>query len=350
MHLRASATLFGVLGLIISQPATAQGIALFGDARLGLGYNIDNAGEATGEDDVRAISRVRFGVSMTGETDSGIAFGAIIRGDNAPRGQGGTVGQSAGSVFASGAWGSLTFGDTNGADEQWVGDLNEVGLTCLGCQNETPFVSNGGGFGEDEEEFADNPLARPTIRYDFDYGDFGASLSTNRDLTDIGVGGGWSGAVGGGTLAIGVGYYDYAAFTTVGEPQLIVVSGEDGLAVVEGTPVETSVAGGTQWSASIGGTFGDFNGKVVYTTADSEADASFDLLGAGLGATFGPWALNAYYFNVLDAKGPLDPYDGRTSYGAGVNYDLGGGALVRTGVVRTYADETVADLGISLNF
>ena len=47
-----------------------------------------------------------------------------------------------------------------------VGDLNEVGLTCLGCQNETPFISNGGGFGDDEPNFAENPFARPTIRYD----------------------------------------------------------------------------------------------------------------------------------------------------------------------------------------
>ena len=33
-------------------------------------------------------------------------------------------------------------------------------------------------------------MARPTVRYDFDFGGFGFSLSTNRDLTDIGVGAG----------------------------------------------------------------------------------------------------------------------------------------------------------------
>jgi outer membrane protein OmpU len=109
--------------------ASAQAIALFGDARLGLGYNIDNDGgiliddDGTTPDDLRAVSRVRFGVNMTGETDSGITFGAEIRADNAEGGEGDTEGQNEGSVFVSGSFGTLTYGDTNGADEQWVGDV-----------------------------------------------------------------------------------------------------------------------------------------------------------------------------------------------------------------------------------
>jgi outer membrane protein OmpU len=68
--------------------ASAQGISLFGDARLGLGYNIFNNGnlnlndDGETDDDIRAVSRVRFGVNMTGTTDSGITFGATIRADN----------------------------------------------------------------------------------------------------------------------------------------------------------------------------------------------------------------------------------------------------------------------------
>ena len=37
--------------VMIAQGATAQGIALFGDARLGLGYNIDNDGGILTETD-----------------------------------------------------------------------------------------------------------------------------------------------------------------------------------------------------------------------------------------------------------------------------------------------------------
>jgi outer membrane protein OmpU len=118
-------------GTLLGQAGWAQGIALFGDARLGLGYNIDNDGgvlvddDGDTPDDLRAVSRVRFGVDMTGETDSGITFGGEIRADNALGGSGGSdhAGQTEGSVFVSGAFGTLSFGDTNGADEQWVGDV-----------------------------------------------------------------------------------------------------------------------------------------------------------------------------------------------------------------------------------
>ncbi len=291
--------------LSIAQPAGAQGVVLYGDARLGLGYNIDNDGGATGEDDLRAVSRVRFGVNMTGESDSGIVYGAEIRADNAEGGEGGEIGQFEGSVFVSGSWGTLTFGDTDGADALWVGDLNEVGLTCLGCENETPFISNGGGFGNDELVFADNPEARPTIRYDFDIAGFGFSVSSNRDLTDIGVGAGWTGEVGAATLSVGAGYYDYAAFFAVGEPETVTFLDSTGnLVVFEALPVEAEVSAGEQWSAALGGEVGAFNGKVIYTTADSHQGSSFELLGAGLGAEFGPWQLNGYYFAALDADRP----------------------------------------------
>ena len=156
--------------------ASAQGVVLFGDARLGLGYNIDNDGGVVFDDagqtpdDLRAISRVRFGVDMTGETDSGITFGAEIQADDAEGGEGGEVGQTEGSVFVSGSLGTLTFGDTDAADQQWVGDVpGNFSLTGLTDINETKFISNGGSFGNDTgESFAENPFARPTLRYDFD--------------------------------------------------------------------------------------------------------------------------------------------------------------------------------------
>ncbi len=223
--------------LAIGGMASAQGVALFGDARLGLGYNINNDGstvapDADGNlpDDFRAISRVRFGVNMTGETDSGLTFGATIRADNAVGGQGGALGQTAGSVFVSGSLGTLTFGDTNGADEQWVGDVpGDYSLTGLGDGDETLYVSNGGGFGNDDtQDFANDPTARPTIRYDFDIAGFGVSISSNRDLNAVGVGAGYSADWGGGSWSIGAGYYDWQEFeitTGAGSSQLCGVPG-----------------------------------------------------------------------------------------------------------------------------
>ena len=116
----------------------------------------------------------------------------------------------------SGSFGTLTMGDTNAADEQWVGDVpGDYSLTGLGDLDETRFVSNGGSFGSDSgDNFASNPHARPTIRYDFDIMGFGISVSSNRDLTDIGVGAGYAADFGGGSWSLGGGYYNFDEFTT----------------------------------------------------------------------------------------------------------------------------------------
>ncbi len=240
-------------------PVAAQGVALFGDARLGLGYNIANNGtvaivSGALADDVRAISRVRFGVTMTGETDSGITFGATIRADNAVAGQGGTTGQAAGNVFVSGGWGTLTFGDTNGADEQWVGDVpGNFSLSGLTNVDETKFISNGGSFGGDTSEtFAPNPAARPTIRYDYDIAGFGLSLSSDRALGDVAVGAGYAADLAGGSWAVGVGYSRFASFVAANPGSIALVSIE-GETVAVPTLTGITIPAGEQWSVGLGG-------------------------------------------------------------------------------------------------
>jgi len=360
-------------GLAIGGAASAD-IALFGSARLGLGYNIQNNGtldledgdvnddgvvtSLKGSEDFRAISRIRWGATMTGESDSGITFGASIRADNA--GGGGTgptsaSGQIEGNVFVSGAWGTLTYGDTNGADEQHVGDASgSYSVTGLGDLNETPFISNGGGFGDDRISFANNPEARPTVRYDYNFGGFGVSASTNRNLNDIGVGASYTLDFGQGSVTGGVGYYDFNEFDTF----------------VSGTPV--TVRGGEQWSVGLSGAFGGFSAGVVYTAASSEsaadeASGDLDVLNVGGAFTLDAWTFGAFYATVLTGNGSLDAYDGRDAYGASVQYDLGGGATVNFGVSQTYGrdavgdpadalfipeieDGTVADFGIKMDF
>jgi len=362
--------------LALGGMASAQGISLFGDARLGLGYNIRNDGTADleakstsggvttidGTDDLRAVSRVRFGVNMTGETNSGITFGATIRADNAQGGQGGTLGQTAGNVFVSGSFGTLTLGDTNGADEQWVGDTpGNLSLTGLGDLNETFFISNGGSFGDDvSNDFAANPDARPTIRYDFEIAGFGLSLSSNKTLSDVGVGAGYAGDFSGGTFQIGLGYYDYESFDTVG-PATTTTTVINGVTVlVPVAAVTSSTPGGNQYSASIGGTFGDFGGGVVYTNADSDGD-SFTTVSVGGTYGFGDFTVGAYWVGITSADGDLSGFDGKNAYGLSGAYDLGGGAQVAGGIQQNFGRDaeggptkvdsvTVADFGIKMSF
>jgi outer membrane protein OmpU len=362
-------------GLAIGGVASAQGIALFGDARLGLGYNIENDGDVLIEDgdtpdDLRAVSRVRFGVNMTGETDSGITFGATIRADNAQGGQGGSNGQTEGSVFVSGAWGTLTYGDTNGADEQWVGDVpGDYSLTGLGELDETVFISNGGDFGNDGGTgFADNPFARPTVRYDFDIMGFGLSLSSNRDLTDIGVGTGYAADFGGGSWSAGIGYYKFDSFfvTSDGEPIEIDVD-DDGIidAVVPGFEVETEFPDGETWSVGLNADYEAFAFGLTYIKLNSDtADiGEFDADNLLVGASFGwdAWSFGAVYGHILNAEGALEELDGDNSWEVSAQYDLGGGATINGGVRQTYdiiglgddddGDQaTVADFGIKMAF
>lgn len=373
--------------LAVGGAASAE-IVLFGNARLGLGYNINNDGtvnrpsdtdtstsdnktttlddgteivtEVGSTEDFRAVSRIRFGVTMTGETESGITFGASIRADNASGGGTGAsavTGQTAGDVFVSGSWGTLTFGDTNAADEQHVGDAGgNLSLTNLGDLNETAYISNGGGFGDDRINFASNPSVRPTVRYDYNFAGFGVSVSTDRSLSDVGVGGSYTYEFASGSVTGGVGYYDFSEFNTV-----VNVTGET-----------VRVKGGEQWSAGLTGTFSGFSGGVVYTAASSESASEFasgdlDVLNVGLGYELDAWSFAAWYANVLTGNGAFGVYDGEQTYGLTVAYDLGGGASVNMGVAQSYGrdaygtpgadnyiagveDATIADFGIKMEF
>ena len=351
--------------------AASADIELFGNARLGLGYNINNDGtvnrpaeddtsskdnskrtlnvrnpdwdptdpdspefiESTivtqvgSTEDFRAVSRIRFGVTMTGETDSGIAFGATIRADNA--GGGGTgpsavSGQTAGEVFVSGAWGTLTFGDTNAADEQHVGDAGgNLSVTGLGDLNETPYISNGGGFGDNRINFASDPEARPTVRYDYNFAGLGVSVSTDRKLESVGVGGSYTYEFADGSITGGVGYYDFAAFDTE----------VTGVGTVE-------VKGGEQWSVGATGNYAGFSAGVVYTAASSDgSDAvagDLDVLNVGLGYEMNAWSFAAWYGKILTGNGNLEAYNDEDTYGLTVAYDLGGGASVNFGIAQSY--------------
>ena len=320
---------------------------------------------------------------MTGETDSGITFGATIRADNAQGGEGGDEGQNEGSVFVSGSWGTLTYGDTNAADEQWVGDVpGDYSLTGLGELDETVFVSNGGSFGNDGGNgFADNPFARPTVRYDFDIMGFGLSVSSNRDLTDVGVGTGYAADFGGGSWSAGIGYYKFDSFDVIGDPTFAEVdvcidideNGDCifGTAIVEVAPVAENFPDGETWSVGLNADYEAFGFGLTYIklNSDTAAIGEFDADNILVGASFGwdAWAFGLVYGNILSAEGGLDSLDGASSWEASAQYDLGGGATVNGGVRQTYdtlclgdSDDdddvtcgdsaTIADFGIKMAF
>jgi outer membrane protein OmpU len=98
-------------------------------------------GTAAVADDTSAANRMRFTLAASGETDSGISYGAKGRFE-----QSNTT--TAGSQFVSGAFGKISMGDLDGADEVATGDgVASVGLTALGSHNALAYQSEAHNLG-----------------------------------------------------------------------------------------------------------------------------------------------------------------------------------------------------------
>jgi outer membrane protein OmpU len=326
-------------------------ITLYGSARLGLYYDDD------ADNQLQTTSRTRFGVTMSGETDSGITFGADMRADQVVDDGIDTADDGrAGSAFVSGAFGTLSFGDTDAADEQWVGDLyGDLSLTGLNEYDETAFISNGGNAGDDDAfDFSNNPDARPTVRYDFDLAGFGFSLSSDSRLSDVGVGTGYSGTIAGFDLDLGLGYYSFEEFEFQTDDTDTIDIDIDGDGVPETIVTDASVLveapSGEQFTAMLGfGVFGaDMN--VIYNDLNFDNDAGLQTLGVGAEYEFDAMTVGAFYRNALSADGDLNDLDGEDVWGFTASYDLGGGARVAGGIVQNYSDVWLGDFGIDMSF
>lgn len=277
--------------LVLSAGVAAADVTVGGSGRMGI---ID---DFTG--DLAFTSRIRISFAASGTTDGGLSFGGSIRADNAV---GGNVGTD-GSVFVSGAFGTLTMGDVSGAPEAAVGDVSGVGLTGLGDLNEMTYISNSD---------------RPAARYDYSFGDFGVHVSADNPGPAgdqaVGIAVSWSM----GDFSAGLGYeHD-----------------EDGTA----GGVDNHLIGGV----SIG--FGDATIKGIFGTADLTAGGSAEQWGLSLDYSMGGVTATAFYVDKDTALGS-------EAWGIGGAYDLGGGASLKGGYV---SNETTGndgfDFGLSMTF
>ena len=272
--------------LVGSAGVAAADVALSGDGRMGVVYNSGPG------NNFMFSSRARVTFTLSGETDTGLAFGGSFRADNAGAASLGTDG----SVFISGDFGRLTMGNTNGAAQFVVGNISGVGFTGLNFYEERTYLANPGG------------TQRPIARYDITIDGFTVALSytnpgsTADDVASIGVGYEFDG------FSIGVGY-------------------------------ENVASGGDHWI--IGGS-AEFDGVTVEANYGRSGGA--DQYGIGAGYSFDDIGVNAYYSRN---------FAGQESFGLGARYDLGGGASLVGGIVRTRTTtptSTQADFGITFSF
>ena len=231
-------------------------------------------------------SRVRVAFTLSGETDGGLSFGASVRADNAVDANG-DMSSDAGSVYISGAFGKLEMGDVDSAAQALVGQVSGVGYTGLGSYHEV------GYFGSFEET---------------------AMLYTYS-----------TGAV---TFALGAGQLGSDQYSVA------VKYSTDAFSVALG--FEDEGFGYDDQTLSLGGsaTFGAATVKAVILDSDHMSDTDFAL---SVDYVTGATTVTAFYHDYYEV------------FGIGAAYDLGGGAKIVGGLV-TDADDTIADIGVTMSF
>jgi outer membrane protein OmpU len=299
----------------------AAEVTVSGTARMGIVSGFSDGVAANGdESDVVFNSRVRVIFSLSNETDSGLAFGASIRADNAAGGAAG----DAGEVFISGAFGKLSMGDVDGAAQMATGHVAGVGYVGIGDLNESTFLGAGTG------------ATDPTALYEYSAGDFTVYASvTNPQYT-------FAAGVYTDTQAMALGakytFGDYAV--GLGYENLTSDVGPSPAAAVTVTDIDHVVL-------KVSGTVSGFNVQGLIGQADG-------LLGGAVVDNAKQYAMSVGY--TVDALSGTVFYTddsalgGVTAYGVGASYDLGG-AAVSGGIVKNVdTKESGFDLGITMSF
>ena len=268
------------------------------------------------EDSTTAKNRVRIAFGLSGETDSGLEFGASIRADNAAGGNSGT----AGSQYLSGSFGKISMGDLDGADEQMVGDISAMSFAGLGSNQEVSYQSS------------DHNLAYSISMAGIDF-----AVSTEAgggSSTAMGVK--WSGDLGGSTVTVGLGQSDVggksetsisASLGMGGFTGTIISSTNDNGPVVEAVTEVAAVADTTTYVAPV----------AKNKTPDTET------MGFSLSYNIDALTITAYNKDVSTTGAKDKGYSG-----VGVSYDLGG--MTAKAGVADVDGQSLMDFGVSFSF
>jgi outer membrane protein OmpU len=363
--------LFASTALVAFAGAASAEVTLSGNAEMGI-YNKDGLGNdgavkvvvTDGETSFFTDLDVTF--TMSGETDGGLTFGASIDLDEGGDGsnfekpglQGGET------IFLSGAFGTLTAGDTDGALD-WA--LTEVAFNS-GSLNDDETVHAGFNGNNGLDGLYDGQI----VRYDYSFGDFGVALSAelaedagNTGDDDVfGIGFKYQLDLGGSEIGLGLGYQTAAVNNVDVDTWGLSVNGsfgggfQAGLSYVSyDNQIPNAIADGAFTSAVIAADLGANGGPDALTSQGGRIiipGQDTDQIGVGVGYTTGAISASLNYGKYdIDGQGNID------GYGLTVGYDLGGGAAVQFGYGRSdYSDLGVVGLdtvdtvsfGVRMNF
>ena len=316
--------LFASTALVAFASAAAAEVTLSGSAEMGI-FDTDQDGV-----DAQFHTDIDVTFTMSGETDGGLVFGASIDLDESDTDStipGVAINDSDGSgdfddievggspafdndtqggetIFLSGGFGTITMGDTDGALD-WA--LTEVNFNAGSLTDNEEHAGYSGNAGLDG--MGDGQI----LRYDYSFGDFGVALSAEQqdDSTDdaiLGIGFKYALDFGGNVIDLGLGYQATEDSIDVD------LDGDDD------TTENVDVFG-----VSANATFGAITAGLSYLNGDM-GDNDYEHYGVGVGYSSGALSLHANY-------GEYDFSEGGDADGFGVTagYDLGGGAVVQFG-------------------
>jgi outer membrane protein OmpU len=304
----------------------------------------------TSDAGVRFQSRVRLNFALTQETDSGLTFGASVRADQATDANNG----QAGSVFMSGAFGTISMGDVNGAAESAVGNLSGVGYTGLGDLNEAFYLQQGNS-DLDDNDVRVSEFALPAALYEYTNGNTSVYLSlgnpggialddTSFDTVGVDVedtvidqayGLGAKYAVDNYSVGIGYESIDISGIAT----DTVTLDQSE-----FNETVDSWILGGsaTYGAVTLKGQYGQGSGDAIKLTQ----------YGVSGDYTLNDLTVTAFWRNVeLETAGDTASAKSQP-YGIGATYDLGGGASVQGGIVNPdrFGEDYRADLGVNFTF
>jgi len=313
--------LFATTALVASAGiASAQGVTLSGAAEMGIVGGTGIETQLWNDIDVK--------FSLSGATDNGLTFGATIDLDeinnsagsiDATKGGSSTGGRdrNLSSVFISGNFGTITMGDTDGAFDWALTELDAVADINDSNTGHSGFNGNGGLDGTYDGQVA---------RYDYSFGDFSFAASVEQDDSApvgpvvFGVGGKYKADLGGFNVGVGLGYQS------------------NGTVDVVGVSLDASTSSGIR-------------GILNYTSYSGTAPVTGLNSHIGLGAFYSMDALSVgVNWGQFETNGGAQ----KSGVGLAANYSLGGGATVQAGYgsSKAYSGKTTNSfsLGVAMSF
>lgn len=302
--------LFATTALVATAGVASAEVALSGQAEMGFIVDSD------ADEEFQFHTDIDVTFTLSGETDNGLTFGATIDLDESDDGDAfANTTQGGETIFLSGNFGTITMGDTDGAFDWALDEINR-GTAGSIADDETEHDGYSGNAG------LDGTYDGQILRYEYSFSNFGVAVSAEidddgSDDAIFGVGLRYTFDFAGGSVDIGGGYQD----------------GDEGLEIY-GVSVSAVLDNGLTATAN-------------YSEGDTLQDGTvedFENYGIGIGYSFDAFTVYANY-----AETELGGSEDSDGVGVAASYDLGGGASIHFGFGTDDDDDTYS-FGVAMSF